>query len=92
MQSRNEVRDEPERRRANSLVLIVFQNGKQSKAVQIKKKDKFQNMLDKVRGGVVYFFLLLFLMESVRRTLPEIASKFFFSQVRVANFLIKPPL
>ena len=45
MQSRNEVRDEPERRRANSLVLIVFQNGKQPKAVQIKKKDKFNNML-----------------------------------------------
>ena len=51
MQSRNEVRDEPKRRRANSLVLIVFQNGKQPKAVQIKKKDKFNNMLDKVRGG-----------------------------------------
>ena len=51
MQSRNEVRDEPERRRANSLVLIVFQNGKQPKAVQIIKKDKFKNMIDKSAGG-----------------------------------------
>ena len=49
-----------------------------------------KKLLDKFLGGV-YFFLLLFLMESVRRTLPEMASKFF-SQVRVANFLIKPPL
>ena len=51
MQSRNEVLDEPKRRRAKSLVLIVFQNGKQPKAVQIKKKDKFKNMIDKSAGG-----------------------------------------
>ena len=50
-----------------------------------------KKLLDKFLGGGVYFFLLLFLMESLRRTLPEMASKFF-SQVRVANFLIKPPL
>ena len=40
-----------------------------------------KKLLDKFLGGV-YFFLLLFLMESVRRTLPEMASKFFFTSSR----------